>query len=70
MHFIVQLYQKIAESENEHAMHRSVIVTASQNTDARESYRERTENSMQSSIIKLLAELEGNHTTDTVPLIK
>lgn len=75
MYYIVQLYQKIVESEIELAMHRSVVINPSPMPHARESstqIRERTDrnNPMQSSIIKLLTELEGNNTSDTVPLIK
>lgn len=77
MHYVVMLYQEIAESEIENQPHVSLIQSSSsqpQNNvrNVQDLLRDTTDrnNPMQSSIIKLLNELEGNDTSDTSPLIK
>lgn len=77
MSFIVELYQTIAESEIDNMPHRRHRMTVSTISSSRQDHLRRDlsdrNNPMQSSIIKLLAELEGNDTTsssDTIALIK
>lgn len=70
MYYMVQFYQEIADNEIESTRRRQNVNAPT--ITARDAYlRERTDrnNPMQSSIIKLLTELESNN-TDTVPLIK
>jgi hypothetical protein len=75
MHFIVELYQEIAENEieNQHRASRinSTQAPSSVNISPTDLLRDMTDrnNPMQSSIIKLLNELEGNDTTDAAPLL-
>ena len=75
MHYVVELYQIISESEIENQPHVSRINTVSASVPVRhprDILRDVTDrnNPMQSSIIKLLNELEGNTThNDTTPLI-
>ena len=75
MHYVVELYQIISESEIENQLHVSRINTVSASVPdrhPRDILRDLTDrnNPMQSSIIKLLNELEGSTSNDdTSPLI-
>jgi hypothetical protein len=74
MHYIVALYQEIAESEIENQPRVSRINSMESpvrnTTDLLRNTTDRN-NPMQSSIIKLLNELESNDATnDTSPLVK
>lgn len=73
MSFIVDLYQKIAECEIENMpTRRRIMINSNAPTQIRRDILNDRNNPMQSSIIKLLAELEGNdtNTNDTTQLIK
>jgi hypothetical protein len=75
MHYVVELYQTISECEIENQPHVSRISSISASVPVRhprDILRDLTDrnNPMQSSIIKLLNELEGNTSSDdTTPLI-
>lgn len=74
MSFIIELYQTITESEINSMPQRrrmaTISIISSSRNDVRRELSDRN-NPMQSSIIKLLTELEANNmTSDTEPLIK
>ncbi|KAG5678709.1 hypothetical protein PVAND_008357 [Polypedilum vanderplanki] len=76
MHYIVELYQEIAENEIENQPRLSrmnstqtPIPPSRTQSDLFNDLTDR-QNPMQSSILKLLNELEGNDTSDTAPLIR
>lgn len=73
MYCIIQLYQNLVETEIENSPQQHSMRRSTATRSARTHVIERTErnNPMQSSIIKLLEELEGNNdTSDTAALIK